>query len=152
MGGRPSTSAARRRPRYDARRLQLRELVLDERQQRGHHQRRPLEHQRRKLVGQRFAAAGRHDRQRVAAGQHRFYDLGLPGAQVTNLEYLAHLLERAQQRGRGRLGGRLLVDRLGRGSRFDAVAFGRTRYAAVVGVGSADDKGRDTILVGSHVG
>ena len=88
----------------DAGRLQLHELILDERQQRRDHQRGPLEHQRGKLVGQRLAAAGRHDRQRVASRQHRFDDLGLPGAQLAQPEDLAHLVERAQERGRGRRG------------------------------------------------
>ena len=49
----------------------------------------PWQHQRRQLVGHRLAAAGRQDRQRVPAGQHRFHDRGLAGAQLAEAEDLA---------------------------------------------------------------
>ena len=58
---------------------QLLHLVLHQGDQRRDHHRQPLEDQRRDLVAQRFAAAGGHDRQRVALVQHVFESLRAAG-------------------------------------------------------------------------
>src|SRR6266550_1095870 len=58
---------------------QLRHLVAHERDQGRHDHSEVLAQQRGKLVAQRLAAAGRHHRQHIAAGQDCLDDLGLPG-------------------------------------------------------------------------
>ena len=86
----------------NAERGKLADLILDQRQQGRHHQSGTGKHQRRELIGQRFTAAGRHDRQRVAPGQHRFDDLGLPRPKAAHLEDLAEFVQRRPQGRRGR--------------------------------------------------
>ena len=133
----------------DAGRLELAVLILDERQQRRDDQCRPLQHQRGQLIGQRLAAAGRHDRQRVATRQHRLDDLRLPGSKLPDVEDRAHLLERAQQprrRGAGAaasIGAAATID--GATSRPDADR-GCHLGQLVRGVGGADHDGRNTVI------
>ena len=107
----------------------------------------PVQHQRGQLIGQRLAAAGRHDRQRVAARQHRFHDLRLPRAQLAEPEHLAHLVERAQQRGGRRRRGRrdTMVGALAAHRRRRQVG-GRMRI--VVGQRGAPDDHRRNAVVG----
>ena len=62
-------------------RLQLIDLVLHQRDQRRDDQRQAVQHQGRQLVAEAFAAAGGHDAQAVASGQHGGDDLLLPGAE-----------------------------------------------------------------------
>ena len=73
-----------------------RDLVLHQRDQRRHHHRAALAHQRRNLIAQRLAAAGRHQHQRVAAGCDMLDDLGLRAAKCGVAE------DGAQERERGR--------------------------------------------------
>ena len=61
--------------------LQLLHLVLHQRDQRRDDHRQPVEQQRRDLVAQRLAAAGGHDRQRIAPGQHVLDHLALERAE-----------------------------------------------------------------------
>jgi hypothetical protein len=65
----------------DAELAQRLDLVLHQRDQRRHHDAEARPHQRRHLVAQRLAAAGRHQHQRVAAGNHLGHDLGLLAAE-----------------------------------------------------------------------
>ena len=65
----------------DAVALELRHLVAHQRDQRRDHDGEPVAQQRRKLIAQRLAAAGRHDREHVAAGEDRRDDLRLPVAE-----------------------------------------------------------------------
>ncbi len=59
----------------DAFELERGDLVVHQRDERGDHDGEPAEHQRRQLVAQRLAGAGRHHRQRRHAGQHRIHHL-----------------------------------------------------------------------------
>jgi hypothetical protein len=65
------------RRRGDPVTLELRHLVAHQRDQRRHHDRQPVAHQRRQLIAQRLAAAGRHDGEHFAAGKDLLDDLGL---------------------------------------------------------------------------
>ena len=56
----------------------LRDLIAHQRDQRRHHDGQAVAQQRRELVAQRFAAAGRHHREHIAAVQDRGHDLILP--------------------------------------------------------------------------
>lgn len=77
----------------DAVAAKLRDLIAHERDQRRHHDGEPVAQQRRQLVAQRFAAAGRHDRQHVAVRKNRSDDLGLAWAKALETESRAkHLL------------------------------------------------------------
>ena len=57
----------------------LRHLIAHERDQRRHHDGQAVANKRRKLVAQRFAAAGRHDREHIAAIENSGDDFGLAG-------------------------------------------------------------------------
>ena len=72
----------------DAVERERRHLVAHECQQRRDDEREPAEHQRRKLIAQRLARAGRHDREDVAPGQHRRDRLVLAGSQLAIAEHL----------------------------------------------------------------
>ena len=60
-----------------ARLAQLHHLILHQRDQRRDHDGEPIDEQRRQLVAERFAAAGRHHDQGIAAGEQVRDDLGL---------------------------------------------------------------------------
>ena len=96
----------------DAVALELRHLVAHERDQRRHHDGEPIAHQRRQLIAQRLAAAGRHHGQHVAAGQDGLDDLGLAVAELREAEYGAQ-----QVVGGGEIGHDGFVLRLGDGGR-----------------------------------
>ncbi len=72
--------------RRDAREPERRDLVLHQGDQRRDHHGQPAQHQRRHLVAQRLARAGRHHRQHVAAGQHRVDGGFLAGAELVEAE------------------------------------------------------------------
>ena len=77
----------------------LRHLVAHQRDQRRDHDGEPVAQQRRKLVAERFAAAGRHDRQHVAAVQNGGDDLGLAWPEGLEAESGAkHALRRSRDR------------------------------------------------------
>ena len=65
------------------RRAQEVDLVLHQRDQRRDDQRHAVEQQRRQLVAERLAAAGREHRQRAAPGQQRLDHLGLAGPEAS---------------------------------------------------------------------
>ncbi len=73
----------------DAIAAQLRDLVAHQRDQWRHHDGEPVAQQRRKLVAQRLAAAGRHHRQHVAAVENGGNDLGLAGPECPEAEGFA---------------------------------------------------------------
>ncbi len=73
----------------DAVALELRHLVAHQRDQRRDDDGEPVAHQRRKLIAQRFAAAGRHDREHVAAGEDGGDDLRLAVAEGGEAEHAA---------------------------------------------------------------
>ena len=64
------------------------DLVLHQRHERRHHEREIPAHQRRELVTQRLARAGRHDDQDVAIAQGRLDRVGLPGPERVEAEKL----------------------------------------------------------------
>ena len=66
----------------DAPRLQGVHLILHQGDERRDDQRAAVAEDRRQLVAQGFAAAGRHHGQDVAPGQHRFDNGGLAGAKI----------------------------------------------------------------------
>jgi hypothetical protein len=66
------------RRRGNAITAKLRDLIAHQRDQRRYHNGQAIAQQRRKLVAQRFAAAGRHNRKHIAAVQDRGDDLVLP--------------------------------------------------------------------------
>ena len=138
--------------RIDARhrhpgRLQLADLILNEREQGRHDQRRARQDQRRQLVGQRLAAARRHDGQGVATRQHRLEDLGLTGAQSAHLE---HLLQLAQSNLQGRRGRRGRVprsrDHHGAGGRRSTTARRRGAATLVGLLGARMTTGGDAVV------
>jgi hypothetical protein len=61
---------------------QLIDLVFHQRDQRRYHDRQAAQHQRGHLITERFAAAGRHHHQAVAAFQHRIDDGFLARAEL----------------------------------------------------------------------
>ena len=69
------------------------DLVLHQRDQRRDHDAGAVAQQRRQLIAQRFAAAGRHQHQRIAAGDHLLDDLPLFAAEAVVAEDLAELFE-----------------------------------------------------------
>jgi len=71
-----------------------RDLVLHQRDQRRHHHRAALAHQRGYLVAQRLAAAGRHQHQRVAARRDVLDDFRLRPAKRGEAEQGVQELER----------------------------------------------------------
>ncbi len=62
----------------DARFGQCTDLIAHQGDQRRNHHRQPVPYQCGQLIAQRLAAAGRHDRQHVAAGRDGIHDLFLP--------------------------------------------------------------------------
>ena len=66
------------RRRGDAIAAQLRHLIAHQRDQRRHHDGEAVAKQRRQLVAQRLAAAGRHHRQHIAAVENGADDVALP--------------------------------------------------------------------------
>ena len=70
------------------------DLILHERDQRRDDDAGAGAHERGDLVAQRLAAAGRHQRQRVAAGDHRRDDVRLVRAEVAEAEYVGQNLPR----------------------------------------------------------
>jgi len=84
------------------------DLVLHQRDQRRHHDRRALAQQRGDLVAQRLAAAGGHQHQRVAAGRDLLDDGLLLAAEGGIAEDVFEDVQRAAGLGRGgrRHGGR----------------------------------------------
>ncbi len=64
-------------------------LVAHQRDQRRDDDGEPAAEQRRKLVAQRLAAAGRHDREHIPAGEDRLDDLRLPLAERREAEHAA---------------------------------------------------------------
>ena len=80
--------------RRDAVGGQLRHLVAHQRDQRRHDDGEPVVYQRRKLVAERLAAAGRHHRQHVAAGEDGGDDVGLAGPELREAEGRAKALLR----------------------------------------------------------
>ena len=66
----------------NAERVELGDLVAHQRDQRRDDQRERMPRQRRKLIAQRLARAGRHHRQHVLAGERGGDDLLLAGAEV----------------------------------------------------------------------
>ena len=79
------------RRRRDAVAAELRHLIAHQRDQRRHHDGEPVAQQRRQLVAQRLAAAGRHDREHVAAVEDGGDDLGLAGPKGLEAESRAKL-------------------------------------------------------------
>jgi hypothetical protein len=93
------------RERVDALRLQLVLLVLHERDERAHHHREPLQHQRRELVDERLAAARGHDDERVAPPEHLLDRLELAELEVVEAEPLGEdAPARSRDRARARFG------------------------------------------------
>ena len=70
------------------------DLILHERDQRRDDDAGAGAHERGDLVAQRLAAAGRHQRQRVATGDHRRDDVRLVRAEVAKAEYVGQNLPR----------------------------------------------------------
>ena len=70
------------------------DLVLHERDERRHDQRRATQDPGRDLVGERLPGAGRHDAHAVPAGQHRVDDGLLARPELTVAEHLAQDLAR----------------------------------------------------------
>jgi hypothetical protein len=77
--------------RRDAALPQGLDLVLHQRDQRAHDERRALEQERRQLVAERFALPGRHQRERVPAEQQPFDDLFLQASERREAEVLLEL-------------------------------------------------------------
>ena len=75
------------------------DLVLHQRDQRRDHDAEARPQQRRDLIAQRLAAAGRHQHQRIAARRHMRDDLGLLAAEFGIAEGLAQ--QRERRRGYG---------------------------------------------------
>ena len=73
--------------RRDAVGAQLRHLIAHQRDQRRHDDGEPIAHERRKLIAERFAAAGRHDGEHVAAVEDGGDDFGLAGPEFRKAEY-----------------------------------------------------------------
>jgi hypothetical protein len=69
-------------------------LILHQRNQRRHHDRRAGAQQRRHLIAQRFAAARRHEHQSVTATGHMLDDFALRAAEAGMAE---HFLEHTQR-------------------------------------------------------
>ena len=78
---------------------ELRDLIAHQRDQRRDDDGEPVAQQRWKLIAQRFAAAGRHDREHVAAGEDRGDDLRLPVAEGGEAEHAAQQLVRCTEIG-----------------------------------------------------
>ncbi len=70
----------------DAITAQLRDLVAHQRDQRRHHDGEAVAQQRRQLIAQRFAAAGRHHREHIAAIEDGRNDIGLAGTERIEAE------------------------------------------------------------------
>ncbi len=108
------------------------DLVLHERDQRGHHHAGPGPDEGRHLVAERLAAAGRHEHEGVAAADHGVDDVRLLAAErVVAPDLLQHLERRAA-------GGRVVRgvrDRAGRGG--VAVRGGRAVVGARSGASGA---------------
>ena len=95
----------------DAEMAQGRHLVAHERDERRDHEGEPLAGERRQLVAERLAGAGRHDGEHVLAGQHRAHDLLLSFAEggeaedvVENLGGIDHVCRVAEDRLSGQCG------------------------------------------------
>ena len=78
--------------------LHLQVLVLEQREERRDHDRGLRQEQRGQLVAQRLAAAGRHDEQRVAAGEDRRDGPLLLAMQTRDAEALARDVRRTSSR------------------------------------------------------
>ena len=74
------------------------DLILHQRDQRRDDDARAGPDQRGDLVAQRLAAAGRHQRERVAAGNHRRDDVGLVRTELPKAEDIGEHLLRALER------------------------------------------------------
>ena len=131
-----------RRCRY-TRGLQLIDLILHQRNERRHHHRKPVAHQRRQLVAQALARARRQNGHRVAPGERCLHDLALQRPEFVVAE---HLLEQCgKPRGLG-----VVVDRWrhdshdesGRGSCDESWHVSRQRVRR-----HARDSDREIILV-----
>ena len=74
-------------PDADAASIQLVDLILHQRDQRRHDERRPGQHHRRQLVAERLARSGRHHREHVAPAEHGGDDLllSLPELRMTEV-------------------------------------------------------------------
>ena len=73
------------------------DLVAHQRDERRHHDGHAGAAERRHLVAERLAAAGRHQHQRVAAGHDVIDDLGLVAAELVEAEDGAEDVERLAQ-------------------------------------------------------
>ena len=71
----------------DAERAELAHLVAHQRDQRRDDERQPAVEDRRQLVADRLAAAGRHDREDVLAGEDPVDDLALAGPEIVVAEH-----------------------------------------------------------------
>jgi hypothetical protein len=78
----------------DAVSAQLRHLIAHQRDQRRHHHSEPVADERWKLIAERLAAAGRHDRQHVAARENGRDDLGLTRPERFEAERRAKAVQR----------------------------------------------------------
>jgi hypothetical protein len=74
------------RCRGDAIAAQLRDLIAHQRDQRRHHDGEAITNERRQLIAQRLAAAGRHHRQHVAAVENGADYVGLTGPEGLEAE------------------------------------------------------------------
>jgi hypothetical protein len=121
-------------------RLQQADLILHERDQRRDDDRHAFLQERRQLKAQRFAAAGRHDREHVAARERVQHDRFLAGAEAIEAEAL---LQRRGQVLRDRGWKEALVHRVGVGSAPRMIALRRRdstflfRSNAVAGLASS---------------
>ena len=110
------------------------DLVLHQRDQRRDDDADPRAHERRDLIAQRLAAAGRHQHQRVAARHHRVDDLRLVAAELAVPEHAPEHVERRRSGvGRARRAARSR-DRQTRHPRGRAVRGRRARQVVVVRV------------------
>ena len=85
----------------DAERCQPVHLVAHQGDQWRHDDGEPAAHDRRQLVAERLAGAGRHDGEHVLAGEHRAEDLVLPGPQIGEAEDAVQRGARVVERRRG---------------------------------------------------
>ena len=74
------------------------DLILHQRDQRRDHERQPVQQQRRQLVAEALAGAGREDRERGPPGEERLDDSLLPGAEGVEAEPRGEDLERTHSR------------------------------------------------------
>ena len=92
-------------------------LILHQRDQRRHHERHAIELERGQLVAQRLARTGRHDRERVDAGEHVANRERLAGPELVEVEPAARELEHVRVDRLGIAGQVERIDRIARDRR-----------------------------------